>query len=767
MAGWETNVASGADKVASGGGGWASNAVTADGGDGATNGGDSWASGGGDQGETATEEKALKPTLSQEEYLAKARGAGWTEKTAFDYAQYNREGGDSHNWAGAAKKYEWKEEYGDVGPEIEELEKMLYGGEFQMHKGDRYDNLEIKVTVEGEQQVARILEFEDAGLHPVILRNVQLCGYERPTPIQSYAIPAVLQGKDIVAVSQTGSGKTAAYMIPVLSRLMGKAKKLCAPKPNTSDQKFDLRSHGVKAEPLVVIVVPTRELAMQIFDEARRMCYRSMLRPVVAYGGRPVGDTNDDLRAGCDILIATPGRLCDLMGKPHILTMSRVKYTIIDEADEMLDQDWEEELKQILAGGDSNEDADHQYLMFSATFPKTAREMARSYMAPDYIRIRVGRVGQTHKNINQEVLYVPGDKKKEKCYDLLMASEPGRTLIFCNAKPAVDLMDDFLYNRGLPTTSIHSDRSQQEREDALRCFRTGVCPILIATGLSARGWDVAGIKHVIQIDLPSSMYGGIQEYTHRIGRTARMGHQGLATSFYNERDEELGPALVNLLVESECKVPDFLAHLKPEEGADIDFDDNTDEEGEAEEGAGGFGGEEDASGVTAGAAWGATEDGACGFGGEEDAGDVTATGSGWDAAPAETVTTAVAGWSHLSPQSQEPSGVISMRHTNVSSPSVITAKPSLQSVTASEDYYSLSNSGGSSSSTYSGDQPGAAARSANTIHRYQTPPSRYRTPLQSRDYLPHTAAAGVAREEEEGGDAAGGQEPEFRKTPMR
>ncbi|TKA59218.1 hypothetical protein B0A55_12398 [Friedmanniomyces simplex] len=123
--------------------------------------------------------------------------------------------------------------------------------------------------------------------------------------------------------------------------------------------------------------------------------------------------------------------------------------------------------------------------------------------------------------------------------------------------------------------------------------------------------------------------------------------------------------------------------------------------------------------------------------------------------------------SHLSPQSQEPSGVISMRHTNVSSPSVITAKPSLQSVTASEDYYSLSNSGASSSSTYSGDQPAAAARSANTIHRYQTPPSRYRTPLQSRDYLPHTAAAGVAREEEEGGDAAGGQEPEFRKTPMR
>lgn len=154
-----------------------------------------------------------------------------------------------------------------------------------------------------------------------------------------------------ILIASTGSGKTAAYMVPIISKLMGKAKKLAAPRPDTTAPGYNAMRHQVRAEPLVVIVVPTRELAMQIFDEARRMCYRSMLRPCVVYGGLPMPITRDQLGAGCDILIATPGRLCDLMDKPHILTMSRVKYTVIDEADEMLDSDWSEELEKIMGGG--------------------------------------------------------------------------------------------------------------------------------------------------------------------------------------------------------------------------------------------------------------------------------------------------------------------------------------------------------------------------------------------------------------------------------
>ena len=397
---------------------------------------------------------------------------------------------------------------------------------------------------------------------------------------------AALSTSSLLTMS-LGSGKTAAYLIPIVSKLMGKAKKLQAPRPNPASGRFDPRIHGVKAEPLVVVVVPTRELAVQIFDEARRFCYRSMLRPCVAYGGLPMKLMLDQLAAGCDILIATPGRLCALMEKPHVLTMRRVKYTVIDEADEMLDQEWADELNKIMAGGDTNEDADHIYMMFSATFPKDARKLAREYMTEDYVRINVGRAGQTHKNVRQAVIYVDQDQKKEACFDLLFQSEPARTIIFCNSKPGVDLLDDYLFNRGLPTTSIHGDRSQSEREDAMRSFRVGRSPILIATGVSARGWDIKDVKHIINYDLPSGMYGGIREYIHRIGRTARIGNQGLATSFYNERNEDISQDLVNTLVECDCEVPEFLQHLVPEDVNNINFDDDSDDEGE--DGANGFG----------------------------------------------------------------------------------------------------------------------------------------------------------------------------------
>ncbi|EMC98174.1 hypothetical protein BAUCODRAFT_121063 [Baudoinia panamericana UAMH 10762] len=512
--------------------------------------------------------------------FAKARDKGWTNPTAVDYEQIQRDYAASE-WHGTAARYEWNDELGDVAPRVPELEQMLFGGEFQMRKGDHYSNLNIEVFIDGRERVQPVKEFADAGLHPVVLDNINLVGYEKPTPIQQYAIPAILQGRDVVAISQTGSGKTAAYMIPIISRLMGKAKKLCAPKPNTFDPRYNPQTHFTKAEPLVVIVVPTRELAIQTFDEARRFCYRSMLRPCVSYGGFPVKTSIEELRKGCDILVATPGRLVDLMDKPHILTMSRVKYTVIDEADEMLHMDWQEELNKIMSGGDTNEDADHVYMMISATFPKGERELVRQYLADDHVRLRVGRAGSSHKNIRQDVVFCESSAKREAVYDLLFNLEPARTLIFCNSKQTVDLLDDFLFNRGLPTTSIHADRGQQVREDSLRSFRTGKAPILIATGVSSRGWDIKDVKYVINYDLPSANYGGIQEYIHRIGRTARIGHQGLAMSFYNDRDEAIAQDLVNVLVECECTVPEFLSHLAPQDGV-INFDDDTDEENEEE-----------------------------------------------------------------------------------------------------------------------------------------------------------------------------------------
>lgn len=180
--------------------------------------------------------------------------------------------------------------------------------------------------------------------------NVRLAGYDKPTVIQSYAIPAIIQGYDVVACAQTGSGKTAAFFIPTLSKLMGKAKKLAAPRPNPATY-IDGVSPRVTAQPLLMVVCPARELAVQIFNEARRFCYRSMLRPCVIYGGGPRGEQIHELSKGCDILIGTPGRLCDFIDRPEILSLARLKYMIIDEADELLASDWSTELAKIMSGG--------------------------------------------------------------------------------------------------------------------------------------------------------------------------------------------------------------------------------------------------------------------------------------------------------------------------------------------------------------------------------------------------------------------------------
>lgn len=173
---------------------------------------------------------------------------------------------------------------------------------------------------------------------------------------------------------------------------MGKAKKLRGP-----------RGDRVRAEPLLIVVVPTRELCIQIFDEARRLCYRSMLRPCVAYGGGPKREQKADIQKGCDVLIATPGRLIDFLHEPETLSLHRTRFTIIDEADEMMQEDWAEQLSEIMAGGGATQDAQHQYLLFSATFSPELRKLAKKYLQQDYVRIRIGRIGSTVPNIKQQV----------------------------------------------------------------------------------------------------------------------------------------------------------------------------------------------------------------------------------------------------------------------------------------------------------------------------------------------------------------------------
>ncbi|KAJ6280525.1 hypothetical protein J3E71DRAFT_179577 [Bipolaris maydis] len=538
--------------------------------------------------------------------LARAKEAGWTNPIPFRYdtvvggTPAADETRDTVPWLSDAAVYQWDDDFGDVGEPNPELEKMLFQDEYLQRAGSAISALSFEVTVQGPNKINPVRNFEDAGLHPVMLENVKLCQYGAPTPIQSYCIPSILTGNDVVAIAQTGSGKTAAFLIPILSKLMGKARHLAAPRPNPA--RYNPLTDRVRAEPLVLVVCPTRELATQTFDLTRRLCYRTMLRPCVVYGGAPTMNQRQQLEMGCDILIATPGRLMDFMQNNNLLSLRRLKFTVIDEADELLSSGWEEAMEKVFSGADVNSDADHTIVMLSATFSKAARRLAKEYMEEDFVRIKVGRVGSTHRNIKQEIRFVEDTDKNEALFDLLFSGGPQRSLIFVNTKFKCDKVDDFLYNKGLPVTSIHADRTQREREDALRSFRTGRCPILVATGVTARGLDVANVKHVINYDLPSGQHGGITEYIHRIGRTARIGNEGKATSFFNDDNQDIAEDLVKVLIESEQEVSDFLQPFMPENPSVIEWHDGTDEESDDGLGGGGFGGE--AGGFDVGATFG-------------------------------------------------------------------------------------------------------------------------------------------------------------------
>lgn len=313
-----------------------------------------------------------------------------------------------------------------------------------------------------------------------MLENLKSCHFLMPTPVQAATISLINRNKDVLVTAQTGkslvaqsvpnltsegSGKTVAYLAPTISKFMGRAKKVCTPRPNPVT--YDPLRDKIRAEPIILIIVPTRELAAQVFDEVRRLSYRSMLRPCVVYGGGPSRIQREELGKGCDILIGTPGRIIDYMNQPGTLGMNRVKVTIIDEADEVMKGDWVDDVNKILTGNDANDDEDHQFMMFSATFPDEVREVADKFLAADRMVVHIGRIGATHKNVKQDIVWTDRGVKRQALYDLLTLRPPSRTIVFCNSKHCAEEVDDFLFNKQLPVTLIHGDLSQKEREDAM------------------------------------------------------------------------------------------------------------------------------------------------------------------------------------------------------------------------------------------------------------------------------------------------------------
>jgi len=345
--------------------------------------------------------------------------------------------------------------------------------------------------------------FADLALIEPIQRALSRQNYRQPTPIQAQAIPALLAGRDLLGIAQTGTGKTAAFALPILQRLAG------APAPR--------RASSVRA----LVLAPTRELALQIDDSFRAYGQGLPLRRAVIFGGVGQRPQVTALAAGVDVLVATPGRLLDLMAQGH-LRLDEVSIFVLDEADRMLDIGFIRPIRRILAALPKA----RQSLCFSATMPPEVASLCRDILR-DPLRIEVTPVASTAERIDQRVIFVDAANKRATLSTLLRDRAVGRALVFTRTKHGANRVAEQLSRGGIHADAIHGNKSQSARQRAIGDFRDGRIRVLVATDIAARGIDIDGITHVINYELPDVP----ETYVHRIGRTARAGAEGIAISF--------------------------------------------------------------------------------------------------------------------------------------------------------------------------------------------------------------------------------------------
>ncbi len=345
--------------------------------------------------------------------------------------------------------------------------------------------------------------FTELGLAPALLKALTAEGYETPTPIQSKAIPLVLSGRDVVGTAQTGTGKTAAFALPILHLL--------------SEEQLRPQPFSVRA----LILSPTRELASQIEQSFRSYGRFMRLSTMVVFGGVPIGRQRTVLKNGVDILVATPGRLLDLVDQ-RALKLDDVEVLVLDEADQMMDLGFIHALRRIA----KLVPKDRQSLFFSATMPPAIRELAAQFLH-NPAEVAVAPVSSTAERVEQTIVHTTPQLKPILLAQLL--AQPGfdRVIVFSRTKHGADRVVRGLEANGIAAAAIHGNKSQAHRERALKGFRDGTCPVLVATDIAARGIDVDAVSHVINFDLPNVP----ETYVHRIGRTARAGASGLAISF--------------------------------------------------------------------------------------------------------------------------------------------------------------------------------------------------------------------------------------------
>eukprot|EP01132_Coremiostelium_polycephalum_P005409 gene5409-6748_t len=411
---------------------------------------------------------------------------------------------------------------------------------------DAYDDDDISIET-SEHICAPLNSFGDVDLGDVLIRNIKYAKYTKPTPVQRSTLPIVLKGRDLMACAQTGSGKTAAFLFPIISGILLTG----APEPAAPYRPGIPRP----AQPRALVLAPTRELAQQIYDEAQKFSYGSPVTSVVVYGGSEISQQISELDKGVDILVATTGRLVDLLSRGRV-SLSKVKYLILDEADRMLDMGFEPQIRQIIKDHDLPHLKDRQTLMFSATFPKPIQQLAAEFLN-NFVFLKVGVIGTT-QNITQRIEYVVEEEKTSYLLDFLTnLKSDGLTLIFVETKRLCDSLTNYLYQKNFPTTCIHGDLSQSEREMALASFRSGQTPYLVATDVASRGLHIPNVMYVINFDLPNE----VVTYVHRIGRTGRAGKKGFAISFFNEKNKPVANDILKLMKQSNQEIPDWFEKM--------------------------------------------------------------------------------------------------------------------------------------------------------------------------------------------------------------
>jgi ATP-dependent RNA helicase RhlE len=342
------------------------------------------------------------------------------------------------------------------------------------------------------------VSFAELMLAPELLRAVTVAGYTTPTPIQARAIPLILKGRDIMGLAQTGTGKTAAFTLPIVQRLLGGPRRARA-----------------------LILTPTRELALQVRESFAKYAEGSGLEIVVVYGGVPLGPQEQALRAGVDVIVATPGRLLDHMERQNV-AFDDLEVLVLDEADRMLDMGFAPQLNRIVAEIPKY----RQTLLFSATMPPEVEALARKYLRKPIV-VQVGMRTQAASTVTHAVYPVPRDRKSELLVELLRQKELDSVLVFTRTKHGADKVVRKLDSEGISSLAMHSEKSQGQRTDALDQFKKGTIRVLVATDIAQRGLDIAGISHVINYDVPAQA----EDYVHRIGRTGRAAATGDAFTF--------------------------------------------------------------------------------------------------------------------------------------------------------------------------------------------------------------------------------------------